>query len=145
MSRPKTSVTLCHPERPHSGRGLCQKCYSANYAKKNKEWIAEKDKARSRREHDPEYKNKKYYSLIKRKYGLSEDTYKQMLESQNAKCKICRLSPAKGKRLHVDHCHKTGKVRGLLCAQCNWFAGKLDNLPRVLMRLFIYERNWTEV
>lgn len=54
-------------------------------------------------------------------YGLTIDDYNSMLKYQNGVCKIC-LHPCT-KRLAVDHCHKTGKVRGLLCASCNALLG----------------------
>jgi hypothetical protein len=54
-------------------------------------------------------------SLRKRKYGLSADQYETMLKAQDYRCKICK----KRQKLCVDHCHKTGRVRGLLCIPCN--------------------------
>jgi len=53
-----------------------------------------------------------------KKYGLTPDQYSQMLEQQGGGCAICGVTP-NGKRLAVDHCHTTGKVRGLLCSPCN--------------------------
>jgi hypothetical protein len=62
------------------------------------------------------------------RYGISVEQYEAMLASQNGKCKICFRSDAGHQRLKhfcVDHCHKTGVVRGLLCLKCNsslgWF------------------------
>jgi hypothetical protein len=61
---------------------------------------------------------------LKKKYGITDETYGQMLERQKAHCAIC----AKGcrRRLAVDHCHVTGRVRGLLCASCNLGIGKFS-------------------
>lgn len=55
------------------------------------------------------------------KYDLSLDQYNELLKSQNNMCAICsRLKPNQTtNNLHVDHCHKTGKIRGLLCDKCN--------------------------
>ncbi len=54
---------------------------------------------------------------LKAKYGLSLDDYQTMLEQQNGSCMICKAIP--NKHLAVDHCHTTGKIRGLLCGKCN--------------------------
>lgn len=56
---------------------------------------------------------------ILKKYGLTIQSYNEILESQNGRCAICKDRPLKGKNLSVDHCHKTQVVRGLLCATCN--------------------------
>lgn len=50
--------------------------------------------------------------------GVSDDDYARMLEAQGGVCAICG-NPPKSRRLHVDHDHRTGKVRGLLCFRCN--------------------------
>lgn len=54
----------------------------------------------------------------KRLYGISVEEYDKMLEFQDGKCAICH-KPPKNKRLAVDHDHKTGIIRGLLCSMCN--------------------------
>jgi hypothetical protein len=50
--------------------------------------------------------------------GVTDDEYARMLEAQGGGCAICGARP-KTRRLHVDHDHATGKVRGLLCHRCN--------------------------
>lgn len=54
----------------------------------------------------------------KNRYGLGEDEYNAMLQSQDGRCAICGHKPL-FKILVVDHCHDTGAVRGLLCHDCN--------------------------
>lgn len=49
-------------------------------------------------------------------YGITEDAYNRMVEQQGGKCKICDVLTEK---LCIDHCHDTGRVRGLLCNRCN--------------------------
>lgn len=60
---------------------------------------------------------------IKAKYGLSETEYITLLKSQDKRCAICKtpfdLNNPNQKRIHIDHCHITGKVRGVLCTSCN--------------------------
>ena len=73
------------------------------------------------------YRNTAWARHIKAKYGISVQDYEDMLVTQNYSCKICGSKKAnrdwkeKTQRigLFVDHCHTTGKVRGLLCNKCN--------------------------
>lgn len=55
---------------------------------------------------------------LRAKYGISLTEYEILLEIQQGKCAICG-SDGNGKKLHLDHCHKTQKVRGFLCNGCN--------------------------
>jgi hypothetical protein len=78
---------------------------------------------------------------LKRLYGISEEEYDQMLISQDFRCAICREeSQATGKnaRLHVDHDHVTGKVRGLLCYACNIAIGFLEEDPDRVQKIMNY-------
>lgn len=50
-------------------------------------------------------------------YGISENEYQKLLKQQKGVCKICKKSDFR--RLGIDHSHKTGKIRGLLCQKCN--------------------------
>ena len=83
------------------------------------------------------------YSL--RKYGLTTEGYTQMFAQQGGSCAICACaihpmgSPVGRMELaHVDHCHTTGKVRGLLCAYCNTSLGKMRDDPERLRRAAAY-------
>lgn len=64
--------------------------------------------------------DKKKDAYLRRKYGITWQQYLWMLHSQGGKCALC-LSPPKKLALNVDHCHKTLRVRGLLCFRCNKF------------------------
>lgn len=57
-------------------------------------------------------------AMVAKTYGIDADEYERILALQGGKCAICRARP-KSKRLAVDHDHKTGVVRGLLCSRCN--------------------------
>ncbi len=78
-----------------------------------------------------------------RTYGLSHEQYLQMFEDQEHRCKICQCegfkinSKAKN-TLCVDHCHKTGKVRGLLCHNCNRALGLLQDNTNYLQSAIEY-------
>lgn len=94
------------------------------------------------------YKNnierKKDYDL-KRHFGIGIKEYKEMLEKQNNSCAICKQKETstckKGNtmRMAVDHCHTTGKIRGILCSNCNKGIGSLkdsiDNLKNAIIYL----------
>lgn len=61
---------------------------------------------------------KSHASMVAKTYGITADDYATLLAAQGGRCAICRARP-KSKRLAVDHDHKTGAVRGLLCSRCN--------------------------
>jgi hypothetical protein len=81
-------------------------------------------RCRKRYRTDAGYRRRKLIS----RYRLSLDDYDAMLARQAGRCAIC----AKGTRLFVDHCHLTGKVRGLLCMQCNAGLGYYADNPDML-------------
>ncbi|MET9902112.1 endonuclease VII domain-containing protein [Streptomyces sp. NPDC006446] len=71
---------------------------------------------------------------LKRHYGLTEAQRDAMVASQKGLCVICLKAPA----IHVDHCHKTGSVRGVLCFNCNSAIGKLGDDPDAVRRAAAY-------
>ena len=73
--------------------------------------------------------------VIKRNYGIDLNDYKQMLNNQNGKCQICNNHMYKP---NIDHCHKTGKVRGLLCNKCNCSIGLLQDSVSILKQAIKY-------
>lgn len=80
----------------------------------------------------PENKERVFFSHIQRCYGMSKEEYMSLLWQQNDSCAICAIHRNDlSYRLHVDHHHESGKVRGLLCSKCNTAVGQLDeNLDR---------------
>lgn len=91
----------------------------------------------------------KNYRLIGQ-YGITLDEYNAMLEKQDGVCAICGNPEVKAQArngtngiknldsLLVDHDHKTGKVRGLLCYRCNTGIGKLNDDPNLLRKAARY-------
>jgi len=73
----------------------------------------------------------------KRLYGVTSEMYQEMLLKQNFKCKICDTDNTKY-ALNVDHCHKSGKVRGLLCQCCNRGIGYLKDSEKILEKAISY-------
>lgn len=78
--------------------------------------------------------------MLRRRYGITHDIYMEMEKKQLGKCKICHSNKRNGSKkwLDVDHCHKTGRVRGLLCNQCNQALGLLKDCPDRLIRIQEY-------
>lgn len=73
------------------------------------------------------------------RYGITLDEYERMLEEQGGHCAICeKTEGARGRRLHVDHCHTTGRVRGLLCSTCNRGIGMLRDDVELMRRALAY-------
>jgi Recombination endonuclease VII len=64
----------------------------------------------------------------KKLYGVTPEQFEEMKKKQNNRCFICGNPPPTDKNLGVDHNHETQEVRVLLCAGCNWMAGRLEKL-----------------
>jgi len=77
---------------------------------------------------------------LSRYYGLTNEGYSIILKSQNSGCAICNalVSDALHRRLSVDHCHQTGKVRGLLCTKCNNGLGNFNDNTKLLLKAITY-------
>ena len=78
---------------------------------------------------------------LKHRFGISLDEYKEMLKNQNNSCKICNSVCKTGRSLAVDHNHKTGNIRGLLCAYCNRGIGLLHDDINLLEEAVKYLKN----
>lgn len=78
-------------------------------------------------------------NLLQKRYNISNEEWQVMFEKQKGICPIC-LTHAKdlAKILHVDHCHKTKKVRGLLCSRCNKMLGLVNESYETLERAILY-------
>jgi len=74
---------------------------------------------------------------LKQRYGLRPSSFERMSESQRGACAICGGPPGE-QGLHVDHDHKTGKVRALLCFECNSGLGKFREDPQLLAAAIAY-------
>lgn len=77
---------------------------------------------------------------LKKNYGISPEEYDELLQAQNNHCACCDATMAdrSGKPLHVDHEHRTGLIRGLLCSHCNRALGNVSDDPARLRRLAAY-------
>lgn len=76
-----------------------------------------------------DYKPRATNQKLLKAYGISTVERQAMLEAQNMSCAICREEFLCSKHTHVDHCHGTGTVRGMLCNKCNAAVGLLKDSP----------------
>lgn len=81
--------------------------------------------------HPVEWERHRRRSWLKQKYGITPERYDAILAAQGGRCAVCKALPAdaRGYRMHVDHDHQTGVVRGILCGPCNRGIGALGDDP----------------
>lgn len=119
---------------------ICKECKKADVYKWRE---ANKDKynADMRAYQKTVCPQKRYGAEIKRRYGCTLEMYNAMLVRQEGACALCGKlhNPAEKKgRLYVDHCHKTGKIRALLCGACNSMLGYAKDDTRILLEAVAY-------
>lgn len=128
----EASLKMFPKAKTKDGLGTyCRKCNS----NKTSEWKSNNK--------DREKLNRRK-SALKAAYGISVDEYDSILKSQDGGCKLCNRTDTGSKRcnyFHVDHDHATGKVRGLLCNNCNRGIGYLGDSPERLVKAAEYIRS----
>lgn len=114
----------------------CKRC-AVEYSKK-RYW---KEKAEGDK---PKIRNRK--TTLKRYYGITLEQYEEMFIAQKGVCLTCGLPEQRAGReyLSVDHCHKTGKIRGLLCSLCNTALGCAKDNIEVLQNMVNYLRSHSD-
>jgi len=132
--------------------GLCLSCGKhpspcEHCRARNREYMRNKRAGIPIEKKKAEWISKRGYYL-KYKYGITEKQYNEMLSSQSFACAICGSKKTKDERatkLVVDHCHATGKVRGLLCSACNKGIGLFEDSKEALLEAIKYlERNYPQ-
>lgn len=122
-NRSQRAYTERHPDRVKAAQARWRA--SAKAVGYHKKW----------HERNPE-KARQYY--LKKHYGITPEEYIEMLDAQNGCCAICLEEPPEGEFLRVDHCHRAGDRRGLLCHNCNVALGHLKDDPWRVVRAAIY-------
>lgn len=118
-----------------------RKLYNQKYQAENRE------KVRQLRV-DYRIRNKELLPQMRREanlkqYGLSIQQFEEMVQAQGGLCKVCRRPPdGRWGTLQVDHCHTTGRVRGLLCVNCNQAIGLLQDNPEYAREAARYLRKF---
>lgn len=120
---------------------VCKECNNAN----SRKWAeANKDRVkRYRQDNMSKLVEQNKWRRYERDFGLTKEVYAAMLEAQNSACALCLGSF--GRFPHVDHCHASGKVRGLLCSNCNTALGLVRDRIEVLERMIGYLKRIDEV
>ena len=100
------------------------------------------------REHQRNFRNSRpdynHARNLQRRYGLSVDEYRTLVENHNFACAICKVEISDalgytGKRsVVVDHNHETGDVRGILCSKCNLVLGHARESTEILYKAIVY-------
>lgn len=91
------------------------------------------------RQRKPEFVKARAEYQLKKNYGISQEEYNTKLAYQNYGCAVCGKAASK-KKLAVDHCHTTGKIRDLLCGSCNTGLGQFQDNPELLEKAADYLR-----
>jgi len=127
---------------------MCKEVLEASFFHKNsgrKDGLTERCKSCAKKIANAHYKanpDHRWRIEIKRKYGITAVQYYMMLDQQNGSCKICKgVGPGgsgRTSRMAIDHCHETGRVRGILCNRCNRAIGLLGDNTEFLAAAIEY-------
>lgn len=85
-----------------------------------------------------------YNTWLQKNYGIGIEQYEAILDSQDSKCALCGSADPKGRgTFHVDHNHRTGELRGLLCTNCNMMLGLAEDDQGLLRRAIEYLQSYS--
>ncbi len=133
-----------HAEKNKSKIAAYQKAYREKNKEKAKEYHKQYLKKNPQKRTEEQKVRLKPYLRefhLKKKYGITEADYERMLSDQGGGCVICGTKDPRGRnhnRFHVDHCHITGIVRGLLCSRCNVGLGSFQDDVTLLNKAISY-------
>lgn len=100
-----------------------------------------RSKVERERQMTPEYKKHRRNYNLSKAYGITAEEYENKLKHQNFGCAICgKPSDLFTRKLAVDHCHTTGKIRDILCGPCNTGLGSFQDDPELLKKAAEYIR-----
>lgn len=117
------------PEAASGYRGVCKECMKPMNVKRVKAYYYR----------HPDRSSAHNYKRPFRAHGITGKEYAAYLEQQGHVCAICKTTNPKGRgKWHIDHCHKTGKIRGLLCNLCNLGLGAFRDSPEALVEASKY-------
>ncbi len=139
-----------HLSRRTTSRNTCMECVriAAEKYKSTEKGKKKREERIARKKAAGIWYDDVRHRTLKCEYGIGLAEYEQMFQAQKGLCAIC-LKPEViidkkrnvVRRLAIDHCHATNKIRGLLCYACNTSIGKMNDDPEVLERAAQYIRN----
>jgi Recombination endonuclease VII len=118
-----------------------RRAYRRTWIAANRHKVAERNEAWKKANPEKWRKMRDGIELKQRckRRGITVETYLEMLRAQNGACAICgRETVGTRYKWHIDHCHETGRVRGLLCHHCNAALGHVRDNTDVLSRMIVY-------
>lgn len=116
-----------------------------NYNEKPENKKAHRDRERRRYHQNQTVRETQNEKRLRRKYNLTQAEYDAKLSEQNGGCAVCGKQCKTGRALAVDHCHVTGEVRGLLCANCNRAIGWLQDDQTLIRAALEYVVKWDDI
>ncbi len=136
----KKCKTCGEEKEDHEFRTSVNKTTGREYLRRHCRVCTNKKNRQNQRQNDRQ-------SNLQSKYAITEAEYEMILKSQNGVCAICGQSETTKFhdniiKLAVDHCHKTCKIRGLLCINCNHMLGKAKDAPELLEKAAVYLRKY---
>ena len=99
------------------------------------------NKEHRKRYSSKEYKNSNHKYRMEKRYGLSPLDFDTLIGANNNCCHLCNKKFKDTRHKHIDHCHETGRVRGILCKDCNTALGKLGDNEEGLLKALRYLRS----
>lgn len=126
-----------HPKIPGRGQHLCSVCRGTLTCGHEGGWVDKKNSRLRCNKCVAEFKKRTGYRVdASWRYGI---TVEEVDELRSRDCAVCGATRSSdGRKLHIDHCHRTGKVRGVLCNKCNVALGLLDDSPERIAALGRY-------
>lgn len=145
LKHPNRKIAKDKGETQYFTSILCRNKHLSNRWVINGACIECNNAIRLRHKQTEKFKNttKKYTKNYKPRYrelmyGLTSEQYTAMLADQNYTCKICKNKLEEFKKTHIDHCHKTKIVRGILCHGCNLGIGFFKHNSKLLRVAALY-------
>lgn len=136
------NCTHCGKEftRKNPRNVLCSdKCKHDSWYSKEENRLAKYKRSLTWNNRNPEAYHRK---RLKHYYNMTVKQYEEMNSAQNGVCKICKRVCPSGRKLSVDHCHISGKIRGLLCMKCNKGLGSFeDNMENMKIAIEYLEEH----
>jgi len=143
-----------HTARRTTSRNSCMECIriAAEKYKKTEKHEIKRNERIARLKAAGVWRDNVASRTLKHAYGITLEEYEVLFSKQNGVCAICseaeKVVDQKTetiRRLAVDHCHQSKKIRGLLCQACNTAIGKLRDNPELMERAAMYVRNEGEL
>jgi hypothetical protein len=130
------SIPECHPEKQYGARGKCRVCYNKWLRETSLEYRQRCTEASSRARKKPAGLRALKNNTLRHRYGITLVEKENIAQRQENRCAICD----EAKELVVEHCHKSGRVRGLTCNRCNQFIAQIERHPGLIEKALAYLR-----